>query len=294
MKIVSSVAQDESKEEHIISVYEREGLTSDVIAIFQQLILGYFCTHGRKFPWRDTDDPYYILVSEIMLQQTQTSRVLTKYEEFIKTFPNVNALAGAPLVDVLKIWQGMGYNRRAISLHKMARIIMHEYNGEIPSSSGVLQQLPGVGSYTAAAIAAIAFNQPEVCIETNIRTVFTYFFFHNRDKVSDQEILPLVDATMDRKDARQWYYALFDYGAMLKVRVKINSKSAYHRKQGAFHGSNREMRGQILRLLLSYESLSKYELVAEVKRDYTNVLDNVHQLQKEGFLTIDGDNISIA
>jgi len=290
-----TVTNFEYSEKPVINLYEKEGLISEVITEFQTLIWEYYHKNGRKFPWRETYDPYHILVSEIMLQQTQTSRLLKKYKEFLSAFPTVEALANASLVDVLRIWQGMGYNRRAVALHRIARTVIDEFDGEIPASSAALRTLPGVGSYTASAILAIAFNQPEVCIETNIRTVFTYFFFHDKDKVTDRDVLSLIEATLDRTNPREWYYALFDYGAMLKTRsINLNSKSIHYRKQSEFEGSNREMRGQILRVLLSRSLLSKSELVAETKGDYKQVLDNVQQLQTEGFLTIDGDTLSIA
>jgi len=164
-------------------------------------------------PWRETSDPYRILVSEIMLQQTQVQRVETKYKEFIAAFPAFPSLARAPLREVLRVWQGMGYNRRAIALRKIAQRVVAEYDGGLPDSVATLRTFPGIGAATAGAIVAFAFNKPTVFLETNSRRVFLHVFFAGRQRVKDSDILPLVETTLDREKPRQWYYALMDYGA---------------------------------------------------------------------------------
>lgn len=289
-----SAVNDRKREKHVISLYENVGLTAEVIIEFQHLIKDYYRYHGREFPWRQTSDPYHILVSEIMLQQTQTSRVMRKYDEFIATFPDLATLAKASLVEVLSVWQGMGYNRRAVALHKLAQMVLNEFNGVLPVSSERLRHLPGIGNYTASAVMAIAYNQPEVCIETNIRTVFTYFFFQHVDKLSDQEIIPFVEATIDRENPREWYYALFDYGSMLKTHVKLNNKNVYYHKQSTFSGSNREIRGKILRVLITHSQIKTHNLIEEVGAEYEQVMNNVEQLQREGFITVNDYSVSIA
>jgi A/G-specific adenine glycosylase len=271
----------------------QDGLLSLTVPMFQQLIWDYYKDHGRLFPWRQTDDPYHILVSEIMLQQTQTSRVIKKYEFFISTFPDFKTLAESPLIDVLRAWQGLGYNRRAVALHKIAQIVVADYKGELPSSEKALIQLPGIGPYTVSAIKAIAFNQPAVLIETNIRTVYIFFFFPNQETVTDKEIIPLVTATLDITNPREWYYALFDYGAMLKRRVKLNERSAHFHQQSVFKGSNREMRSNILRRLLLESPLSMEKLIEEIQGNSTQIKSNVEQLWKEGFLSVNSNMISI-
>ena len=163
-------------------------------------------------PWRTTRDPYSILVSEIMLQQTQVERVKTKYTEFLAAFPTIESLASSLLTDVLRTWQGLGYNRRAIALKRCAEEIVSRYSGQFPRDTAELETLPGIGPYTARAVAAFAFGMAEPLIETNIRTVFIHFFFHGRDRVSDREIMPLVARTLDRHNPREWYYALMDFG----------------------------------------------------------------------------------
>lgn len=226
---------------------------------FQKVILDYYRDHGRKLPWRKTKDPYKIFVSEVMLQQTRVSRVLTKYPEFIKTFPSFRALANANLRDVLRVWQGMGYNRRAFYLKQSAKIIVDNYAGKLPNDPKLLEQLPGIGKATAASIAVFAFNAPIVFIETNIRRVFIYHFFASRrlESVRDIEIFPLIARTLDYQNSRKWYWALMDYGSMLGTalpKLKIgnpNHKSAHYTKSPRFEGSARQLRGQILKLLIA-------------------------------------------
>jgi A/G-specific adenine glycosylase len=270
------------------------GLTSPTILLFQKIIQENYIKRGRMLPWRQTDNPYHILISEIMLQQTPVSRVLKKYDEFITTFPDFTALATAPLHSVLTKWQGLGYNRRAIALKQIAQEVLADYGGELPSCPKTLQKLPGIGQYSASAISALAFNQPTIFIETNIRAVYIYFFFVNKNGIADCEILPIVDATLDRDNPREWYYALFDYGAILKKEEKLTERSLHYQPQATFKGSNRELRGQILRLLLERSPISLSELVDELEGKPMQVKNNLSALQKEGFLMLKADTIYIA
>jgi A/G-specific adenine glycosylase len=218
---------------------------------FRKTVLDYYKHHGRHdLPWRCIDNPYHIWVSELMLQQTQVIRVLPKYEAFIKRFPTLAILAKAPLKDVLYYWQGLGYNRRALYLHKAAQALAAA-GRPVPHSVPELMKLPGIGSYTAQAIATFAYHERVVMIETNIRTVYLYHFFQGRVSVSDQEILSLVERTLPKKDFRHWYYALMDYGVYLKSKNRgINTQSKHYSKQTKFDGSNRQLRGAILKALL--------------------------------------------
>lgn len=202
---------------------------------FRSIINGYYRKHRRDFPWRHTEDPYHILVSEIMLQQTQVGRVAEKFVEFIAVFPAVGDLARAPLKKVLAVWQGMGYNRRARYLHELAKRVVADHGSSVPDDPEALGRLPGIGRATAASICAFAFNRPALFIETNIRAVFIHFFFHDAASVSDREILPVAEAALDRKRPRDWYSALMDYGSMLKKRHPNPSrKSAHHQRQAPF------------------------------------------------------------
>lgn len=217
---------------------------------FRAIVWEYYRAHGRHdLPWRKTKDLYKILVSEVMLQQTQVERVLPFYNNFIKKFPTAKKLAAAPLSEVLKAWQGLGYNRRAKMLHQSAKKL-----SEIPISSYrthlvlELQKLPGVGPYTARAIAAFAWNQDVVFVETNIRTAIIHYFFPTKKKISDKEIEEILVKVLPKGKAREWYSALMDYGAFLKKSgVKLNPKSKSYTKQLKFAGSLREARGAILR-----------------------------------------------
>jgi len=230
-----------------------------------------------------------------MLQQTQVERVMGKYEQFISAFPDFASLAKAPLQSVLAAWQGLGYNRRAIALQRIAHTVTTEWNGILPSSVDLLVKLPGIGHATASAIAAFAFEEPSIFIETNIRRVFIHFYFRDRDKVSDSEILPLVEKTLDRSAPRLWYYALMDYGAMLKKQSRNpNRKSAHYQKQSPFEGSNRQIRGMVLRAVLEKPSLTESALMKRLSRDPEQITAVLRDLQKEGFIQEKGKRFHIA
>ena len=227
---------------------------------FRSIVLGYWRKHGRHdLPWRKTKDPYKILVSEIMLQQTQVSRVIPKYNEFLKQFPNVKVLAKAQLIDVLRVWSGLGYNRRAKFLHDAAIWITKEYKGKFPQTYEGLRRLPGVGEYTAKAILVFAFNQPEVLIETNIRTVYLRAFFQDTVNVSDREVHPYMEKAAKGQNPRTWHWSLMDNGAYLKKSgVKLNAKSAHYSQQSKFEGSLRQVRGAILRAQVHGEKIRDF------------------------------------
>lgn len=219
---------------------------------FQTAVWDYYHTHGRHdLPWRVGElDPYHVLVSELMLQQTQVARVIPKYHEFLDQFPAVESLAAAQLGDVLRAWSGLGYNRRAKFLHQAAQIIMQKFGGKFPEDIAELTSLPGVGTNTAGAIKAYAFNQPVAFIETNIRTVYFHHFFLDRTEIPDKQVLELVGQTLDTVHPREWYWALMDYGAYLKRTVgALNHQSKTYTKQSKFEGSRRQVRGRILRAL---------------------------------------------
>lgn len=220
---------------------------------FRKIVWKHAAAHGRHaLPWRRrTATPYAILVSEIMLQQTQVDRVIPFYRAFLKRFPTVRSLASAPLSDVLKAWQGLGYNRRAKMLHEAARSIVATCGGKIPRDIVVLEKLPGIGPYTARAVAAFAYDKDVVFIETNLRTAAIHHFFSDQEKVTDNEILVILEKALPKGRARAWYAALMDYGAHLKRSgVRVNARSAAYMKQKVFKGSDREARGAILRALI--------------------------------------------
>jgi len=237
--------------------------SNDEISRFRQIVWKYYRVQGRHdLPWRQTEDLYRILVSEVMLQQTQVDRVIPFYKNFIKQFPTVKKLAAAPLADVLVAWQGLGYNRRAKMLHQAAKVL-----SEIPRSNlknlaprfdlGILEleTLPGVGAYTARAVATFAFNKDVILVETNIRTIVIHHFFPNTEKVSDAEIEKVLTLALPKGKSREWYSALMDYGAHLKRSgISHNVKSRGYAKQSKFTGSLREARGALVRALAGKSS----------------------------------------
>ena len=261
---------------------------TDFIAhIWQQSII-----HQRSMPWRDNTDPYWIVVSEVMLQQTQVSRVLPKFEQFVATFPNLEALAQATLRDVLHAWSGLGYNRRAKFLHQAAQQIVAQYDTVVPKSRPALEQLPGIGPNTAGAILAYAYNQPVIFIETNIRSVYLHHFFPGQTSIADADLLKLVKATLDIKKPREWYWALMDYGSWLKQQLPNPSRaSRHHAIQSQFEGSVRQLRGEVIRLLLSGVT-DKIELVQCVND--ARLSQVLLQLEHEQIIVSTDNNIRIA
>lgn len=255
-------------------------------------IMDWYMVNGRHdLPWRHDLRPYSILVSELMLQQTQVDRVRPKYLHFMKKFPDEIALSQAKLGDVLISWQGLGYNRRAKYLLQTAREV--EKLGSFPKTLDELLLLPGIGPYTAGAILAFAYNQPVVMIETNIRSVFLHHFFPDQIKVSDTELLPLIEASVDKNNPRSWYWALMDYGSFLKSQVKNPSqRSKQYSKQSKFAGSRRELRGKIIEMLTTKLIVSKSELASEfsTRSDYEQVIAD---LVKEELVRENTDTYSI-
>ena len=224
---------------------------------FRQQVWDYYATNRRSFAWRDNIVPYHVVISELMLQQTQTFRVAEKFDHFVQLFPSFEALADAPFALVLAAWKGLGYNRRARYAQQIAQHIVEKHAGQLPADPLILEVFPGIGPATARSIVVFAYNKPEVFIETNIRAVFIHHFFNHEHVVNDRDIVPLVAKTLDKKNPREWYYALMDYGVMLKKQFKNPARrSAHHAIQSRFEGSNRQLRGKLLALLLKYGQLS--------------------------------------
>lgn len=251
----------------------------------------FYKENRRDLPWRHTRDPYKILVSEVMLQQTQVERVIPKYKAFLKEFPTVSRLAQAPLSNVLRVWSGLGYNRRGKFLHQAAKVIVREGWGG---------KLPGVGPYTRAAVEAFAHNKPEVFIETNIRTVFTYYYhssvLQNTRMIDDKELLPLIerDLKKSKMEPRDFYAALMDYGSHLKKNgVRINSKSKHYAKQKKFAGSERQLRGMILRELLK-KPQTAHALAKLLNRDKEKTAQLLARLVGEGLTKRRGGRYAVS
>lgn len=273
---------------------------------FRATVLGRGAGLYRDLPWRRTHDPYAVWVSEVMLQQTQVARVDGRWQRWLSRFPSVDALAAASPADVLDEWQGLGYNRRALALHRAAQAVSAS-GGELPRDADALLALPGVGPATAAGIRAFAFDLHSVYLETNVRTVLLHELFPDAGRVPDSQLVPIVDATCPpdasdpHDDPRVWYYALLDYGAYLKRTVPNPSRrSATHVRQSRFEGSHRQKRAELLRILLAHREGADFETLAieldtaerkagRIGIDMTDVSALLGELSREGFCGRDGD-----
>lgn len=259
---------------------------------FIATVWSFYANNKRSFPWRKTTNPYRILVSEIMLQQTQTYRVVPKYEAFMKKFPTPAALARASLADVLSMWQGLGYNRRARYLKQAAEALVARGATNFPNTYDELVSLPGIGPYTAAAVLAFAFNIPVPLIETNIRAAYIHHFFPREEKVRDDKLKPIIARTLDTKNPREWYAALMDYGSHLKIlHGNPSRKSAHHTKQSQFKGSTRQVRGAVIKLLLNGnpsgmtdEQLGTQIENARILSEDANLSTILEKLERDGII----------
>ncbi len=266
------------------------------VARFQNFIRSWYVKHGRhELPWRQTSDPYQILVSEMMLQQTQVERVVPKYLAFIERFPSTQSLAAAPVSEVLILWQGLGYNRRAKFLHQAAQVVTENYAGKFPETLLELQMLPGIGAYTAGAIRNFAYSLATPLIETNVRTVYLYHFFPTQAAVPDLDVQEIVVQTLDSKYPREWFWALMDYGSHLKRAVgNPNKRSKQHTKQSKFAGSLRQVRGEIIRLLTKQSPLSKEALSSAITGNTVHFPDALQQLLDEELLVLTKSGYTLA
>jgi A/G-specific adenine glycosylase len=260
---------------------------------FSEIIWSFYEKNKRSFPWRDTTAPYAILVSEIMLQQTQTHRVLPKYLGWLQTFPTVRALSTASLFDVLQAWSGLGYNRRAKFLLEAAKELANR--STFPTTYEELVALSGIGEYTANAVLAFAFNQPTVVLETNIRTAIIHHFFTDEEKISDKQIKEKLQQLIEsEKDPRNWYYALMDYGSWLKSEgVDYFYKQKNYTKQKAFKGSERFVRGWILKQLTLTNTPLVIKSIRLVGYPATQVKKIIIDMVNEGLLVKTNNTVCI-
>lgn len=203
---------------------------------FQTFIFSWWKKNKRDLPWRHTHDPYKIMVSEVMLQQTQVFRVIPKYAEFIEAWPNVQSLAKASTADVLRMWKGMGYNRRALYLKKAAEI------GKFPNIESELIKLPGLGKYTARAILVFAYKKNVAMVDTNVRKIITHFFFDDKPQ-KESVIQKKADSLVPKGKSWEWHQALMDYGALVKLPWQNKKKTI------PFKESNRFFRGRVIDVL---------------------------------------------
>lgn len=258
--------------------------------------------HYRDLPWRHIDDPYAVLVSEVMLQQTQVKRVLDYWPRWMRMFPTIDALASASTSDVLEMWQGLGYNRRALAIKRCADECSEHNAGQLPGTVGELVKLPGIGPATAAGVVAFAFNKPAMYLETNVRSVFLHELFPGQEGITDKQLTPLVQQLCCQDRPRDWYYALLDYGAYLKSQgVNPSRRSAHYSKQSKFEGSHRQKRANLLRVVLDNPGITVQAAhiqldQVEQKEGRPLVCDDefdclLNQLASEGFFTIVDDRL---
>ena len=265
-------------------------------------MLGWFASRGRPYPWRSTRDPYRIWISEVMLQQTQAARVAPAFEAFVDRFPTVTALAAASRRDVLRSWDGLGYHRRAVALTEAARIVVRDFDGRLPADPLALRGLPGVGPYTAAAVASIAFGVAVPAIDTNVRRIVARVHLGvEADDASPGDVGELATAWLDRSDPGRWNQALMDLGREVCrprprcdrcplandcrfVAAGVPLRPA-RRRQGPFRGSTREVRGAIVRALRSSESLTRGRLVAATGFAADRIVPSVAALARDGIVT---------
>jgi len=251
------------------------------IAAFRRRILNHYRRHGRDLPFRRTRDPYKITLAEIMLQQTQVERVVPKYESWIARWPTWQALAEASTRELLAAWSGLGYNRRALFLGKMADVIVEQFDGRLPEEPAALKRLPGIGHYTANAIAIFAFNQPLITIDTNIRRVFL-LEFDLPDETSRAEIEKLAWRALPKQRSREWHNALMDY-SRLALRTPERKVKPLTR-QGRLEGSRRQIRGEIIRRLTRQQRVSLAVIARDLDRSIDDVRSAAESLAAEGMV----------
>jgi len=252
-------------------------------ANFRRKLLRFYKQHGRDLPWRKTTDPYRVTVAELMLQQTQVERVVPKYEAWIKKWPSWRALAKADNRELLTIWSGLGYNRRALFLGKMAKAIVHEYDGEMPRDLKELEKLPGIGRYTARAILIFAYNEPLVTIDTNIRRVLLSEF-GLPDNTPVAKIEELAEQLLPKRRSRDWHNALMDYSRLMLPKRLPGIRSG--NRQTTFEGSLRQIRGEIVRQLTERKSVAVHTIAAKLRRTEGDVIAAAEALAKDGVIEL--------
>ncbi len=268
-------------------------MTETKIREFRKLIFSWWKKHKRDLPWRHTRNPYKILVSEIMLQQTQVDRVIPKYSEFIQKYPTIYSLARSPIADIIRSWKGLGYNRRSIYLHKTAQEIVLKYYGVFPKDEHILRSLPGIGPYTSRAIMIFSYNADVAAVDINIRKILTHYFF--RGIVQKESVIQqTAQHILPQGKSWQWHQALMDYGAL--ELPKLNMKNMIRKNRIPFKNTDRYVRGRIIDLLREcdwQEDQFIGEIVSRYKIDALRIRDNLSRLVTEHMIKISGTTISL-
>jgi A/G-specific adenine glycosylase len=288
------------------------------IETVREHLLTWFEANRRDLPWRHTRDPYRILIAEVMLQQTQVDRVIPYFEQFLERFPTVNALAEAPTAEVIRLWSGLGYNRRAVNLQRTAQAVVEQFGGNFPSDVTALRSLPGIGPYTAGAIACFAFELDSAFVDTNMRRVIHRLFAGPElpePKLNERDVIELATRLVPPGDGWRWNQALIEFGALqcsarkplcmvcpmqqdcvafptIQSTLKTLPKGTRLKQEGAFEGSNRWYRGRaIAALRSSEEGLSLTDLGAHLRADFTPgdlpwLVDLVRGLERDGLASV--------
>jgi A/G-specific adenine glycosylase len=293
---------------------------SEKITWLQQQLLGWFRANRRELPWRKTRDPYRILVSEVMLQQTQVDRVIPYYHAFLERFPSVTALADAPTSEVIRVWAGLGYNRRAVNLQRTARYVATELDGQFPSTVDELRKLPGIGPYTAGAIACFAFEQDVAFLDTNMRRVLHRFWFGVDVPVptaTDRMVTTLAEVAIPQGNGWEWNQALMEFGALqctarkpacvicplqsqctafpeIQSALATMPKGVRLKPEGPFSGSNRFYRGRVIAALREHQGIDLGSLGPMVRDGFSEtdlpwLYEVVQGLSKDGLAVIAED-----
>jgi A/G-specific adenine glycosylase len=265
----------------------------------RRALLAWYEARRRAYPWRGTDDPYRVLVSEVMLQQTQAARVGPAYRSFVTRFPSIRALARASRADVIREWGSLGYNRRAMALSEAARVIVRDHGGRVPADPRILAGLPGVGPYTAAAVASLGHGVPVPAVDTNVRRVVARARI-GRDDAVPVEIEVAAAEWLDRGDPGSWNQALMDLGREVcrpvprcqacplsrtcRFRLQGSTPVRPQRRQARFEGSFRQLRGAVIRDLRGVESTTLAALAGRLGRPLADVASAVARLSAEGLV----------
>jgi A/G-specific adenine glycosylase len=273
---------------------------TQAIRRLQRQVLGWYAANRRDLPWRRTTDPYAILVSEVMLQQTQVSRVVPKYGEWLASLPTLEALAAAPLEEVLRLWRGLGYNNRARRLRECALAVCAATDdgrasrgpgASLPRDAAALRALPGIGPYTARAVLIFAHNDDLAAVDANVRRVLTHELGLPRD-LPDRRLQAIADAALPRGRSRDWHNALMDYGAL--VLTARATGIAPRTRQSAFEGSRRWYRSRLLRTLLDDGAQAVPALAARLEVPETDATELVALLERDGLVRWDGALVCVA
>jgi A/G-specific adenine glycosylase len=259
----------------------------------QRRVFSWYAEHRRDLPWRRTTDPYAVLVSEVMLQQTQVSRVIPAFERWMARYPTLETLAGAQLRDVLAEWSGLGYNNRAERLRRTAQSVTAAARGAaaLPTTMDALRRLPGIGPYTARAVLIFAHDADLAAVDANVRRVLTHELALPHD-LSPAAVQAVADAVLPKGRARDWHNALMDYGALVLTGRATGIRAP--RRQTPYEGSRRWYRARTLRLLLEHGALDLPELAEALGlcEDDTGAL--VALLERDGLVCRSGARVALA